>query len=235
MGMTLGKLRKMVRDREAWCAAVHGVSKSNTQLGDWTKTITGAGIYWSPTMGFPGGSDGKESAACNAEDLGSIPGLGGSPGEGNRYPLQYSCLENPMDRGAWRATVHGVAKSQTWLKQLACTSAALPKPDWEAFTWEGVSSDGEMSAWPQRTGCESRGCWGRQRWLLLPQGQAERLLCSSHTLDHANRAPAQSCAVAAYLHGRAGVWTWGISWMTSQTQLFVEQWIFNSFFQTMEP
>ena len=46
-------------------------------------------------MGFPGGSDGKDSAACNAEDLGSIPGLGGSPGEGNRYPLQYSCLENP--------------------------------------------------------------------------------------------------------------------------------------------
>ena len=46
-------------------------------------------------MGFPGGSDGKESAACNAEYLGSIPGLGGSPGEGNRYPLQYSCLENP--------------------------------------------------------------------------------------------------------------------------------------------
>ena len=61
--------------------------------------------------GFPGGSDGKESA-CN-EDLGSIPGLGRSPGEGNGYPLQYSCLENFMDRGAWQATVHGVAKSWT--------------------------------------------------------------------------------------------------------------------------
>ena len=59
--------------------------------------------------GFPGGSDGKESA-CNAGDLGSIPGLGRSPGEGNCYPLQYFCLENPMDRGAWRATVHGVAR-----------------------------------------------------------------------------------------------------------------------------
>ena len=64
--------------------------------------------------GFPGGSDGKESI-CNAEGLGSIPELGRSPGEGNGYPLQYSCLENPLDRGAWWATVHGVTKSQTQL------------------------------------------------------------------------------------------------------------------------
>ena len=62
--------------------------------------------------GFPGGSDGKESA-CNAGDPGSIPGSGRSPGDG--YPLQYSCLENPMDRRAWQATVHGVTKSWTWL------------------------------------------------------------------------------------------------------------------------
>ena len=62
-------------------------------------------------MGFPGGSDGKESA-CSAGDLGLIPGLGGSPGGGNGYSLQYSYLENPVDRGAWWATVHGVAKSQ---------------------------------------------------------------------------------------------------------------------------
>ena len=56
-------------------------------------------------------SVGKESA-CNAGDLGSIPGSGRSPGEGNANPLQDSCLENPMDRGAWRATVHRAAKSQ---------------------------------------------------------------------------------------------------------------------------
>ena len=62
-------------------------------------------------MGFPGGSDCEESA-CNAGDLGSIPGSGRSPGEGDGYPLQYSCLENPMDRGIWWATVHGVKKSQ---------------------------------------------------------------------------------------------------------------------------
>ena len=63
-------------------------------------------------MGFPGGSDGKESA-CNAGCIDSIPGSGRSPGEGNGNPLQYSCLENCMDRGAWWATVHGVAKTQT--------------------------------------------------------------------------------------------------------------------------
>ena len=61
---------------------------------------------------FPGGSDGKESA-CNARDLGSIPGLGRSLGEGNDNLPQYSCLENSMDRRAWWATVHGVAKIQT--------------------------------------------------------------------------------------------------------------------------
>ena len=60
----------------------------------------------SHNMGFPGGSDGKEST-CNAGDTGLIPGSGRSPGEGNGYPLQYSCLGNPTDRGAWRATVHG--------------------------------------------------------------------------------------------------------------------------------
>ena len=65
-------------------------------------------------LSFPGGLEGKETA-CNAGDLGSIPGLGRSLGEGNGYPLQYSCLENLMDRGAWWATVHGVRKSQTGL------------------------------------------------------------------------------------------------------------------------
>ena len=68
----------------------------------------------SSILGLPGGSDGKESA-CIAGDLGSIPGLGRSPGEGNGKPLQYSCLENPMDGGAWWATVHGVAKIRTRL------------------------------------------------------------------------------------------------------------------------
>ena len=66
-------------------------------------------------LGFPDGSSGKESAcsAGAAGDAGSIPGSGRSPGGGYGNPLQYSCLENPMDRGAWQATVHRVAKSQT--------------------------------------------------------------------------------------------------------------------------
>ena len=62
--------------------------------------------------GFPGGLGGKESV-CNVGDLGSAPGLGRSPGGGYGDPLQYSCLENPMDRGAWRGTAHGVVKSRT--------------------------------------------------------------------------------------------------------------------------
>ena len=63
------------------------------------------------SMGFPGGSEVKASAS-NAGDPASIPGSGRSPGEGNGYPLQYSCLENPLDRGPWRATVHGVVKTR---------------------------------------------------------------------------------------------------------------------------
>ena len=62
-------------------------------------------------LGFPGGSDGKESA-CNVGDLGLIPGLRRSPGGGHGNSLQYSCLENPMDRGAWWVTVHVVTKSR---------------------------------------------------------------------------------------------------------------------------
>ena len=65
-------------------------------------------------FGFPSSSDGKASA-CNAGDPSLIPGLGRFPGEGNGNSLQYSCLENSMDSGAWGATVHGVAKSRTWL------------------------------------------------------------------------------------------------------------------------
>ena len=71
-------------------------------------------------LGFPGGSEGKASA-CNVGDPDLIPGLGRSPGEGNGNPLQYSCLENPMDGGAWWATVHGVTKSQTRLSDFTLT------------------------------------------------------------------------------------------------------------------
>ena len=83
--------------------------ESDSLFRDWTVLI----YEWYP-LGFPGGSDGKASA-YNAGDPGSIPGLGRSSGEGNGNPLQYSCLENPMDRGPWWAIVHGVTKSRTRL------------------------------------------------------------------------------------------------------------------------
>ena len=63
-------------------------------------------------VGFPGGSDSKESA-CSAGEPSSVPGVGSSPGGGHGHPLQCSCLEKPMDRGAWRAAAHGVAQSDT--------------------------------------------------------------------------------------------------------------------------
>ena len=76
--------------------------------------------YLSVFLGFPHGSVGKEST-CNAGDLGSIPGLGRSPEGGNGNPLQCSCLENPIDRGAWWDIVHGVAKSRTRLSNFTFT------------------------------------------------------------------------------------------------------------------
>ena len=83
-------------------------------------TVSEGGMNWEigidiyTPLGFPGGSEVKASAS-NAGDPGLIPGSGRSPREGNGNPLQYSCLENPMDRGAWQATVHGVTKSQAQL------------------------------------------------------------------------------------------------------------------------
>ena len=74
---------------------------------------------------------GKESA-CNAGDLGLIPGLGRSPGEGNDNPFQYSCLENPMDRGAWQTTVHGVAELDT-TEQLTLTAISSEYPKLQSF------------------------------------------------------------------------------------------------------
>ena len=83
-------------------------------------------------MGFPGGS-GVKASAWNAGDPGSIPGSGRSPGEGNGNPLQYSCLENPMEGGAWYATVHGFAKSRTQLSDftlLLLTFEPLELENW---------------------------------------------------------------------------------------------------------
>ena len=101
-------------------------SQGTTQWWEYALVVTKMGrkskkaYIYMYICSFPGGSEDKASA-CNAGDPGSIPGLGRSPGEGNGNPLQYSCLENPMDRGAWRATVHGVAKNRTRLSDFTHT------------------------------------------------------------------------------------------------------------------
>ena len=97
-------------------------------------------------VGFPGGSEVKASA-CNAGDLGSIPGSGRSPGEGNGNPLQYSCLENPMDGGAWWATVHGVTKSQTQLSEFT-HSLTQEKCKRNKAVTQSVSTATELTAFP---------------------------------------------------------------------------------------
>ena len=94
MDMGLVGLWVLLMDREAWRAAVHDFTKSRTRLSDWSK------LNWWINIHINFGSDGKPSV-YNAGDPGLIPGLGRSPGEGNGNLLQYYCLENPMDRGAW--------------------------------------------------------------------------------------------------------------------------------------
>ena len=104
-------------------------------------------------LGFPGGSEVKASA-CSAGDPGLIPGLGRSPGEGNGNPLQYSCLENPTDGGAWQVAVHGVAKSRTRLsdftslhflaqQEVPRSSCTFPDPALKST----ISPKGPGSSW----------------------------------------------------------------------------------------
>ena len=93
---------------------------------------------------FLGGSDGNESA-CNARDLGLIPGSGRSPGEGKGYPLKHSCLKNHMDGGNWRATVYGVAKSQTRLSDFHFIALSL-------IFWRWNIMPLKLKSFPQKKG-----------------------------------------------------------------------------------
>ena len=118
MDVSLSELQEMVMDREAWCAAIHWVKKSWTWFIDWITTA---------------GSESKESA-CNAGDQGSIPGLGRSPGEENGYTLQYFCLKNPMDRGAWQATIHGGHKELDTAERLTLKKKVYSHFLWSVYT-----------------------------------------------------------------------------------------------------
>ena len=117
-------------------------------------------FVWYPlVLGFPHSSVGKESA-CNVGDLGLIPGLGRSPGEGNDNPLQYSCLENPMNRGAWQSTVDGVARVGHDL------ATKPPPPPWVLGPgWGLMQKVGASSTQNCRNG------WGRE------EGREERSAC----------------------------------------------------------
>ena len=105
---------------------------------DWTKTVTPMFIAALSIMGFPGGSDSKESA-CSARDLGSIPGLGRSPEEGNGNPLQYSRLENPMDRGPWGGYSPWGRKESEMTEQLTLTHNNSKLEETKMFFSRGMS------------------------------------------------------------------------------------------------
>ena len=121
-------------------------------------------------MGFPDGLDGKASA-WNAGDPGLIPGLGRYPGEGNGNPLQYSCLENSMDGGAWWATVHGVSKSQTRLSDFPSLPYSLPLSTLMSYFSDSLTllTWWWFSRWVMSNSCNPMDC-------SLPASSAREIL-----------------------------------------------------------
>ena len=124
--------------RIPWTEELAGYSPWDCKELDTTEQLSLLGSY--PILGFRHSSDGRE-CICNERDLGSTPGWGRSPGEENGNPLQYSCLENPMDRGAWRATVHGVTTEQLTLSHFPREGG------WQRMRWLDVITNSWNWVW----------------------------------------------------------------------------------------
>ena len=142
--MSMNKLQEIVKDRETWCASVHGVTESDT-LSDWTTTMHFTAVIILTCA---------QLCPWRLIPVASWVFLynPSSFGEGNGTPLQYSCLENPMDGGAWWAAVHGVAKSWTRLSDFTFTFhfPALEKemaPHSSVLAWR-IPGTGEPGGWP---------------------------------------------------------------------------------------
>ena len=147
---------------------------------------------------------GKETT-CNAGDNSLIPGSGRSPGGGNGNPYQYSCLESPMDRGACWVTVHGGAKSQTWLKGLSThTWAESRKWCWWTYFQAAVETQ-RTDSWTQCRGGEDGMSWESTETYTLPHAKQ---ITSRKLLYHTGSST--WCSVTIYT-GRM-VWGWGSGW-----------------------
>ena len=153
--------------------------------------------------GFPDGSDSKESG-CNAGDPGLIPGLGRSPEEGNGNPLQYSCLENPMNRGTWRVIFYGVAKSRTrlsnwgffffqpscwsaftgWGPSVACFTAFICCPSWTTL--------------PTELTCFQSESYSRYHGAIQPLPGRGRCNCFAHRPRSQGPSGGLACEVAVF-------------------------------------